>query len=430
MTNMRPGATTHTTFAAGEATQTLRVVLEMIRSGAATTRSELVSKSGLGRKLITQRVEELIERGLVVEGSLAPSTGGRSARQLHFRNDAGHLLVAELGNTSISVGLTDLDGHLLAQHEEAADIMVGPETILSRVEELFDQLLADRTDTAPPLWAIGIGVLGPVDADAGSPLELALRPGWGGYALRKRLVDRFDIPVWVDNEVNLMALGEFRDGMGRGIDDLVFVKIGSGIGAGLISGGRLCRGANGSAGQIGHIQVVEDALTTCWCGSAGCVTLLAGGLGLAHAAERAARNDESPLLAQWLSARGSLDAKDVAAAAARSDPTSVALLTRAGRLVGRALTATINVINPSLVLIGGGVAHSGDLLLAAIREEVYRTAYPSATRDLRIAFSPLSDAACLVGAAFMAVDELLSSHRLGRWIDAGTPTGLAAEIHG
>lgn len=189
-----------------------------------------------------------------------------------------------------------------------------------------------------------------------------------------------------------MALGEFRDGMGRGVDDLIFVKIGSGIGAGMICGGRLCRGANGSAGQIGHIRVAENASTTCWWDGTGCVTLVADGLGLAIAAERAARSGESALLAEWLETGDRLDARDVAAAAARSDPACVALLTRAGRLVGRALTAAINVANPSLVLIGGGVAKSGDLLLAAIREEVYRTAYPSASRDLRIAFSPLSDA--------------------------------------
>lgn len=210
----------------------------------------------------------------------------------------------------------------------------------------------------------------------------------------------------------------------------IFVKIGSGIGAGLISGGRLCRGARGSAGEIGHIRVVENSPTTCWCGGSGCVTLFAGGLGLANAADHAARSGESPLLADWLAERGHLDARDVAVAAARSDPTCVALLTRAGRLLGRALTAMIDVANPSLVLIGGGVANSGDLLLAAIREEVYRTAFPSATRDLRIAFSSLSDAAGLVGAAFMVVDELLSVQRLGIWINAGTPAGLAAAIHG
>jgi glucokinase-like ROK family protein len=414
----------------GEATRALCVVLDLIRSNGATTRSEIVTASGLGRKIVAQRVGDLIDKGLVAEGDLAPSTGGRAARQLRFCGDAGHLLVAELGNTSISVGLTNLDGDLLAKIEEPADITTGPEPIFDRVEQLFDTLLDGRDpDAARPLWGVGIGVLGPVDAATGAPVELALRPGWGGYQVRKRFVERFNAPTWVDNEVNLMALGEFRDGVARGVDDVVYVKIGSGIGAGLISDGLLRRGAQGSAGQIGHIRVVDRAPTTCWCGGTGCLTLVAGGMGLASAALEAAQTGESPLLASWLAERGALDAKDLAEAAAQSDPTSIAMLSRAGRLVGRALAATINVANPSLVLIGGGVANSGDLLLAAIREEVYRTAFPSSTRDLRILFSPLSDTAGLIGAAFMVMDELLSPRRLARWIDAGAPWGLAAEIH-
>jgi glucokinase-like ROK family protein len=414
-----------------DATHTLSVVLDMIRSQGATTRAQVVSGSGLGRKIVAQRVSELIDSGLVGEGDLAPSTGGRAARKLTFRGDAGHLLVAELGNTSISVGLAGLDGRLLAKIEEPAEISIGPEPILDRVDELFDQLLRARdAEEKRPLWGIGLGVLGPVDSETGAPLELALRPGWGGYPVRKRLVDRFDVPVWVENEVNLMALGEFRDGVGRGVDDLVYVKIGSGIGAGLILDGHLRRGAQGSAGQIGHIRVVRKAPASCWCGGSGCLSVVAGGMGLASAALEAARSGESPLLATWLAERGDLDARDVAEAAARSDPTCIAMLTRAGHLVGRALTATINVTNPSLVVVGGGVANSGDLLLAAIREEVYRTAFPSSTRDLRILFSPLSDTAGLVGAAFMVMDELLSARRLHRWIHAGAPAGLASNIHG
>jgi glucokinase-like ROK family protein len=415
----------------GDATQTLSLVLDVIRNQGATTRAEVVSASGLGRKIVAQRVTELIDGGLIAEGDLAPSTGGRAARKLSFRGDAGHLLVAELGNTSISVGLADLEGRVLAKIEEPADISTGPEPILDRVEELFDEVLNARTPKERrPLWGIGLGVLGPVDSATGAPLELALRPGWGGYPVRKRLVDRFDVPTWVENEVNLMALGESRDGVGRDVDDLVYVKIGSGIGAGLILDGDLRRGAQGSAGQIGHIRVVDKAPMMCWCGGTGCLTLVAGGIGLASAATEAARTGESPLLATWLAEKGHLDARDVSEAAAQSDPTCIAMLTRAGHLVGQALTATINVTNPSLVIIGGGVANSGDLLLAAIREEVYRTAFPSSTRDLRILFSPLSDTAGLVGAAFMVMDELLSARRLRRWIHAGSPKGLASEIHG
>ncbi|CAM5640493.1 N-acetylmannosamine kinase [Streptomyces tendae] len=194
----------------------------------------------------------------MVEDGLAPSTGGRAPRRLRFGADAGRLLVAELGGDSVAVGLADLSGQLLAQRDERADVMADPEGPLRRVEELFDALLADRGPGAPPVWGVGIGVLGPVDARSGSPLPLPPMPAWADYPIRKRFAGRYEVPVWVDNEVNLMALGEHRGGLGRGVDDLVFVKVGTGIGAGIITGGRLWRGARGSAGEVGHLRVTDD----------------------------------------------------------------------------------------------------------------------------------------------------------------------------
>ncbi|WP_151482016.1 ROK family protein [Streptomyces albicerus] len=420
------------TVPAPDAAQTLCTLLDMVRAGAATTRPELIARSGFGRKLVTQRIADLLERGLLEEGELAPSTGGRSARQLRFRADAGRILVAELGSTSLSVGLADLDGNLLAHQEEPATASHGADTVLARVEELFDDLLAAQPHGGAPLWGIGIGLLGPVDALTGCAIPLDWLPsrGWGGYPVRKRLSARFDVPVWADNEVNLMALGEHRGTFRRSVDNLAYVKLGTGIGAGLVAGGHLIRGASGSAGELGHVSVIDDPSAVCWCGATGCLVLYAGGDSLATAADRAARSGESPVLAARLAAGGRVDARDLAEAAAAGDPYCVARLTRAGHLVGRALAALVNVANPSLVLIGGGVASSGDLLLAAIREEAYRLAFPSAAHDLRIDFSPLSDRAGLTGAAFMAVDELLSPSRLPRWIDAGSPAGLAAVVHG
>ncbi|MFE9438419.1 ROK family protein [Streptomyces sp. NPDC006602] len=412
------------TVPAPDAAQTLCTLLDMVRTGTAVTRPALIARSGLGRKLVTQRVADLLERGLLEEEGLTPSTGGRAARRLRFRHDAGCLLVAELGGTGLSVGLADLGGELLAHQEVPCRILDGPESVLARVEELFDGLLANRPSHAPELWGVGIGVLGPVDARTGSPILMSSMKSWGGYPVRDRLAARFRVPALVDNEVNLMALGEYRGGLGRGVDDLAYVKLGSGIGAGLISGGRLTHGARGSAGEIGHISVAPGADAGCWCGGNGCLVRFAGGDALAATAEHGATTGESPALADRLAAHGSLDARDLAEAAREGDPFSVEQLTRVGNLVGRALASLINITNPSLVLIGGGVANSGDLLLAAIRKEVYRLTYSTAADNLRIALSPLSDLAGLVGAAFMVVDELLSAERLPHWIDAGSPAGL------
>jgi glucokinase-like ROK family protein len=415
--------------AVGDQPDSLHTVLELIRAGVGRTRPELVRHSGLGRKVVTQRVEQLIRCGLVADGELGPSTGGRAPRELRFRADGGILLVAELGGTSISVGITDLAGHLLDQHEEPADINDGPEKLLGLVEDLFDQMLADHAPAGPSVWGIGIGVLGPVNAATGRPVALPHMPGWADYPVRDRLAARYDVPVWVENEINLMALGEFRAGLGRGERDIAFIKIGSGIGAGLISAGRLHRGAHGAAGEIGHIAVVDDESVLCWCGNTGCLAELAGGRALARLGGVAADSGHSPYLAALRSGGHQIDARDVAAAAAAGDPAGVELLTRAGQYIGQAAATLVNNFNPALILIGGGVAAAGDMLLAAIRRTVYRRSLPLSTRDLRIAFSPLSDTAGLVGAAFMVIDELLSREHLGRWIDNGSPAGRAALIH-
>lgn len=416
--------------AVGDPAHSLCTLLDMVRTGAAATRPELMAASGFGRKLVAQRVGELIDAGLLAEGELGPSTGGRAPRRLRFHGDAGRLLVAELGSTSLSVGLADLTGRLLAQQEEPADVIAGPEGPLGRIEELFAKLLAEQPSGAPPLWGIGVGVLGPVDAATGRPVPLTKMPGWGDHPVRKRFVDRFDVPVWVDNEVNLMALGEYRGGRGRGVDELLFLKIGTGIGAGFISGGRLRRGAQGSAGEIGHVRVVDDDDLVCWCGATGCLLQKAGGHAIADAAARLAASGASGFLSRRRDERGALEASDVAEAAADGDVACVSLLSEAGRYIGRALAAAVNLTNPGLILIGGGVANSGDVLLAAIREAVYRSAFPSATRDLRVEFSPLSDVAGLVGAAHMVLDELFSVQLLTRWIETGSPRGLAEMIHG
>ncbi|MGH3950383.1 MAG: ROK family protein [Pseudonocardiaceae bacterium] len=417
------------TAVASEQLDGLVTVLDLVRSGGARTRPELGRRSGLGRTVITQRVAQLIDCGLLEEGALGASTGGRAPRELQFRASAGHVLVAELGATSISVGLADLAGALLEQYEEPSNIARGPEETLGRVEELFEQLLTSRSPADPPVWGIGIGVPGPVEFATGRPIAPPIMPGWDGYPIRDRFAARYDVPVWVDNEVNLMALGELRGGLARGEHDLVYLKIGTGIGAGLISRGLLHRGDQGCAGDVGHVAVADDTTVVCRCGNTGCLEALAGGAALARDGATAAAEGRSRYLADLLKEKDRIEARDVARAATHGDPVSVDLLTHSGRLVGEMLATLVNFYNPALVIIGGGVAAAGDLLLAAIRQTVYRRSLPLATRDLRIARSPLSDRAGLMGAAFMIIDELFSRERLGTWIDHGTPIGRSDLVH-
>ena len=401
----------------------LVTVLDEIRRGRSSSRSELVERTGLGRAIVARRVGDLIDRGLVTEGNVGPSTGGRPPRQLAFRATAGHLLVADLGATSIDVAVTTLDGRILGHHDEPARIEDGPDACLDRVDALFASLLATTTEIPGRLWGIGIGVPGPVEFGSGRPISPPIMPGWDGYPIRERFAARYDAPVWVDNDVNVLALGEWRSGVAAGHDNVVVVKVGTGVGAGIISDGRLHRGAQGSAGDVGHIQVSDDQDVVCRCGNTGCLEAYAGGAALSRAGEAAARDGRSPRLATALDQNGTVTAEDVARAASFGDPVAVAMLQAAGRRVGSMLASVVNFFNPSLIVIGGGVANSPDLFLAAIRESIFRRSLPLATRDLRIAHSSLGGLAGVIGASSMVVDQLFSRESIGVWLEAGDPAG-------
>ena len=402
--------------------QGLVTVLDYVRTHGTTTRASLVHATGLSRAVVTQRVGELLDYGLLVEGELGPSTGGRAPRILRFPSDAGHLLVADLGATSVDVALADLSGTILAHIQQPCDIAAGPEVVLTRVEELFVQSLMSAEPRPGALWGIGIGVPGPVEFDSGRPIAPPIMPGWDRYAVRERFA-KYHVPVWVDNDVNIMALGERRAGIARGHENVVFIKIGTGIGAGIVVKGKLHRGAQGCAGDVGHMQVTDDPAVVCRCGNIGCLEALAGGGALARDGEAAAREGRSRFLAAVLDEQGSVAAHDVARGATHGDPTCVELLTNAGQLVGHMLASVVNFFNPSLIVIGGGVAGAGDLLLATIRETVYRRSLPLATRELVIKRSALGDMAGVVGAAAIVTDELFRPSHLTQWLGVGTPNG-------
>ena len=415
----------------------LSAVLAEVRLGRARSRPEIAEHTGLTRAVVVQRVTELLDRGILTEARDGPSTGGRPPRLLSFRGDAGLLLVADLGATSVDAAVTSLDGRVLRHIGEPADVAAGPDAVLGRVESLFAELLATTRSLPGRLWGIGIGLPGPVEFRSGTPISPPIMPGWDGYGVRARLAARFGAPVWVDNDVNVLGLGEWRAGVASGHDNVIVVKIGTGIGAGIISDGRLHRGAQGAAGDVGHIQVSDDPGVVCRCGNVGCLEALAGGAAIARDGAAAARTGRSPRLQAVLDTRALVTAEDVALAAAHGDPVAVALLQAAGARIGSMLAAVVNFFNPSLIVIGGGVAQSGDRLLASIREAVYRRSLPLATRELRVVPSSLGARAGIVGAAVMVADELFSRERLGAtltWsagLGAGTiPEGAAPAVAG
>jgi glucokinase-like ROK family protein len=270
---------------------------------------------------------------------------------------------------------------------------------LELVAKLRDQGLA------PEIHGAGVGVPGPVSFRDGAPFAPPIMPGWNKYPVREMLSQELGCPVLVDNDVNIMALGEHHAGLAKSVDDFLFVKIGTGIGCGIFVDGRVYRGVTGSAGDIGHISV-EEFGPTCACGNAGCLEAMFSGSALARDATQAARSERSPYLARRLQDAGTLTAVDVADAAAAGDPVAVGMVRDGGRRVGQVLAGLVSFFNPALVVIGGGVADIGHALLAEIRGVVYRRSLPLATGNLPIVMSELGGEAGVTGAAHMISDHV------------------------
>jgi predicted NBD/HSP70 family sugar kinase len=390
----------------------LALLLNLVRTGTATTRQELERHSELGRAVVSDRLATMIELGLLKEGELGQATGGRAPRQMQFRQDAGSLLVSAIDQSSIALGIADLNGQMLVEHHEAAHLDAGPEVILDRLATIFDWLLQETEKPAP--WGIGLALPGPIEkpaADFETVPVLQTIQSWQGFPFLERLSMRFGVPIFARSGVQTMTMGEAKAGGGRGLSDIIYVKLGRSISAGLISEGRLHRGAQGAAGMIGHSRVGDELL------EAG-----AGADAIAREGKAAAEEGRSPYLAQTLERQGELSVVDIGHAAQLGDLFCVELLGRCGRLVGEALAPLTNLVNPSLIVIGGVVAESGgDSLLAGIREAVYRQSHPMVSRDLQIMRSQMGASSGLVGAAQVVVEELFAPAMLQGWVGQGSP---------
>lgn len=411
-------------------------LLRLIRSGV-QTRRELEEASGLGRAVVADRLATLDGFGLIDEAGTAGTSVGRAPRRIRFRANAGHILVAAIGNTSLGVGLVDLNGRLLHEHHERSDGASSPgigggldlrdEYTLGRIVELFNLVIADHPESRP--WGIGLAVPRPVEladrrgsaARTATPFSVAGREhASADWIIAERLRSQFGVAVRVDNDAHLMALCELRAGQGIGRDDLLFVKVGTSVSVGLCLGGRVHRGANGYAGDFGHL-VVEEGGPLCRCGNFGCLEAVAGGTALAREATAAAKSSRSPYLAQLMADGRELSAVDVGHGAYLADPFCVELLSKAGHVIGVSLAALVSSYDPSLVVVGGGVAQASGVLTSAMRESLYRHSRSKAVLDVTVVRSEMGRTASLMGAGFAVSDDLFSREQLRTWIGSGSP---------
>ncbi|MFC7757665.1 ROK family protein [Catellatospora bangladeshensis] len=305
----------------------------------------------------------------------------------------------DLGATSIDVEVTNGRLEPVAHYSETADIRSGPKVILQRVNELLAKAKVEGAFTH--LDGIGIGVPGPVSFRDGVPVSPPIMPGWDRFPVRELLTREHGCPAVVDNDVNIMAIGERNGGVAHSVDNFLFVKIGTGIGCGVYLNGEVYRGTDGCAGDIGHIQVDSHG-PVCTCGNVGCLEAVFSGAALAREATAAARSGASPALAERLATNGQVTAMDVAIAAVEGDVACVQLIRDGGRRIGTVLAGLVSFVNPSMIVIGGGLAQLGHIMLAEIRSVVYRRSLPLATGNLPLVLSELGPRAGVAGAAVLA----------------------------
>ena len=366
----------------------------MIRSRQVSTRRELLELTGLSRSTLTQRLSQLYSAGYLRSQGQRAGTIGRPSGILTFDETDKLILVAGLGATHARFALTDAAGAILAETALELRIDTGPQQVLRTVEETFHAMLAESGRGIDDVCGIGVGLPGPVDFATGRVRNPPMMPGWNEHPIRESLMKAFDKPVLIDNDANLMGLGEqqlrYPD-----VASLLFVKVGTGIGSGIILRGSPERGAAGGAGDVGHIRIGQPTdETPCACGGAGCLAVYASGGALAR-----------QLTAKGIPARTS---RDVVHLVQDGTSEAIAMVGNAGRLLGEVLATAVALLNPDVLIIGGDIAEAQEHFLNGVRTVLYNRTVPRATRDLIVATSALGDRAGIEGARLMVLEQVFS----------------------
>lgn len=370
-------------------------ILELVRSGRARTRGDVQALTGLSRSTLALRMTQLMEAGYLREAGQIAGSAGRPAKIISFDESRQLVLAVDLGAAHAHVALIDGGGLILMEATSSLRIDAGPDEVLRYVSRRLTELLARSGRSLSEVAGVGVGIPGPVRFTTQRPNNPPLMPGWHDFPVAQRLSDVLGLPVFVDNDANLMGLGEAR---ARYPDSpsVLFVKVGTGIGAGVILHGQAERGVSGGAGDIGHIRIMPAGQgRLCTCGAVGCLATEASGGAVARQLMEAGIPASTP--------------DDVARLVAENNLTAIELLQRAGRLLGDVLATSVALLNPAAVVLGGSLtASGGDRLLEAVRETVLARTVSLANRELTIARSILGSDAAVQGARHLVIDQIFS----------------------
>ncbi|RRO14338.1 ROK family protein [Saccharopolyspora rhizosphaerae] len=366
-------------------------LLWLVRTGRARTRAELQKVTGLSRSTVGQRLDALLSHGFLRPTGVDSSTGGRPPVRLDFNHEHGLVLAADLGATRARTALFDLAGRALAEEVERIDVADGPDAVLDWADRRFRDLLEQAGRCPDEVRGIGLGVPGPVEFEAGVVRQPPIMPGWDGFPIAEHLRERWDVPVLVDNDANVMAIGE-RTARFPESSSLVLVKVATGIGAGMVLGGEVYRGVDGGAGDLGHVRVENASEAQCMCGSTGCLAALASG----------------SALARRLNAAGvpTASSREFASRVREGQPEAVRLAREAGQLIGEVLSTVVCLVNPQVLVLAGDLAEAQ--FVSGLREVLYQRALPRATRNLLVTTTELGERAGILGLHATVVDSVYS----------------------
>jgi len=376
--------------------------LDLIRfSGTGMSRTDLADQMGLTRAAVSLIVKELVESSVVQEAESRSAPNGRPPIVLEVNPNYGLVGAIDMGATHMSIALADFTARIHQEADFPFDIKDKPEVCLTRANQNLQEMLAAHGLSISDLSAVGIGVPGPVITEAGAVFAPPIMPGWDRYPIRASLEKMWELPVTLNNDAELGALGEWAYGAGRGEKNIAYIKVGSGVGAGLILNRQIYGGTTGAAGEIGHLTIDENG-PLCNCGNRGCLEAFAGGHAIARQGQALAKSGKRTLLANIPPEK--ITALEVAEAARRGDLYAQEILHRAGTYIGIAIAGLINLFNPSVVIVGGGVAQVGDIMTAPIRQAVRERAMRASEQSVRITTGTLGRRSVLIGATVQAVN--------------------------
>jgi glucokinase-like ROK family protein len=381
-------------------------VLDLIRfTPGGISRAELAQRMDLSRAAMTAIVNDLLQSDIIRETESRNGMSGRPPIILEINPSRGHVVGIDMGASHLSIIVTDFAAQVIDEVEVPFNIADGPEACLKQANTLLEELLKKNELEINRLSAIGIGVPGPIASEAGTVFAPPIMPGWDGYPIQASLEEKWNLPVSLNNDAELGALGEWAYGAGRGEDFLAYIKVGTGVGSGILLNGQIYRGATGSAGEIGHLTIEENG-PLCTCGNAGCLEALAGGRAIALQAREAIRKGQRTLLSS-MGPVEAITARDVASAARRGDLVAQQIISRAGSYLGIAIAGMVNLFNPRMLVVGGGVAQVGDLLLQPIRDTIARRSLQASARTVKINTAVLRRRSSGMGAIVQALSIAL-----------------------